>query len=484
MPIEVLMPALSPTMEEGTLASWLVKEGDTVKSGDVIAEIETDKATMEVEAVDEGVMGKILVAEGTEGVAVNAPIALLLEEGEDESALKGYEADGADAGSSAKTENSNPPSAAPAQGRGDTSPASGGGKKDEASTSSPVHGGGGREAAGGGSGEAAAAKAPPAGEDESGNRIKASPLARRLAADAGISLEDLDGSGPHGRIVKRDVEAAKKDGVSKPAKQSDHAGAGVSPSTQPAEAAPKPQIDDAEPLARYGIDAARYEIKKADGIQKISAKRLTESFRDVPHFPLTVDCRLDALLKFRKQVNEKAPEGVKVSVNDILIKASGLALKRVPEANTSWIEDGRVAWHKHADVSVAVAIEGGLITPIITDADQKGLAQISGEMKDLATRARDRKLKPEEYQGGTFSLSNLGMFGIKSFASILNPPQGMILSVGAGEERPVITDGALAKATVMTVTLTCDHRVVDGAAGARWIAAFKGFIEDPMTMLM
>jgi len=243
-------------------------------------------------------------------------------------------------------------------------------------------------------------------------------------------------------------------------------------------------VDEKEPLARYGIDSARYEIKKADGVQKISAKRLSESFRAVPHFPLNVDCRLDALLKFRKQVNEKAPEGVKISVNDILIKASGLALKRVPEANTSWIEDGRVAWHKHADVSVAVAIEGGLITPIIADADQKGLAQISSEMKDLASRARDRKLKPEEYQGGTFSLSNLGMFGISAFSSILNPPQGMILSVGAGEERPVVTDGALSKATVMTVTLTCDHRVVDGATGARWLQAFKGFIEDPITMLM
>ena len=228
----------------------------------------------------------------------------------------------------------------------------------------------------------------------------------------------------------------------------------------------------------------RYEIEKADNVTKISAKRLTDSFRDVPHFPLTVDCELDALLSFRKQVNDKAPDGVKVSVNDILIKASGLALKRVPEANASWIEDGRIARHKHADVSVAVAIEGGLITPIIKDADAKGLAQISSEMKDLAARARERKLKPEEFQGGTFSLSNLGTMGIKSFASILNPPQGMILSIGAGEERPVVKDGALAKATVMTVTLTCDHRVVDGATGARWIAAFKGFIEDPMTMLI
>jgi len=475
MPIEVLMPALSPTMEEGTLSSWLVKEGDAVKSGDVVAEIETDKATMEVEAVDEGVMGKILVPAGTEGVAVNAVIALLLEDGEEKSALKGYDAGGEtpDAAPKAEKKPDDSESPEPTKSESGASGRKGGEVKDRSDAAS------GNSAA-----SQDAAKAPPAPDDSEGNRIKASPLARRLAADAGIELADLDGSGPHGRIVKRDVEAAKKDGAAKPAKQPEHAGAGVSPSTQPAEEAPKPQVDEKEPLARYGIAADRYEIRKADGIQKISARRLTDSFRDVPHFPLTVDCRLDALLKFRKQVNEKAPDGVKVSVNDILIKASGLALKRVPEANSSWIEDGRVALHKHADVSVAVAIEGGLITPIIADADQKGLAHISAEMKDLATRARDRKLKPEEYQGGTFSLSNLGMFGIKSFASILNPPQGMILSVGAGEERPVITDGALAKATVMTVTLTCDHRVVDGAAGARWVAAFKGFIEDPMTMLM
>ncbi|XBQ15665.1 MAG: pyruvate dehydrogenase complex dihydrolipoamide acetyltransferase [Oceanicaulis sp.] len=477
MPIEVLMPALSPTMEEGTLSAWLVKEGDQVKSGDVIAEIETDKATMEVEAVDEGVMGKILVPEGSEGVAVNAVIALLLEEGEDESALEG-----AGGGST-------PPRPSPQGEGGKSSAASGANASSESqspksggSASSPSPSG---EDRGGGSSASkdSAAKAPPAPQSDSGERIKASPLARRLAANAGIALGDIEGSGPRGRIVKRDVEAAKSDGAAKPAKQEDHAGAGASPSA-PAVEAPRAKVDEAEPLARYGIASDRYEIKKADGIQKISAKRLSESFRDVPHFPLNVDCRLDALLKFRKQVNDKAPDGVKVSVNDILIKASGLALKKVPEANTSWIEDGRVAWHSHADVSVAVAIEGGLITPIIADADQKGLAQISAEMKDLAARARDRKLKPEEYQGGTFSLSNLGMFGIKSFASILNPPQGMILSVGAGEERPMVIDGALAKATVMTVTLTCDHRVVDGATGARWLQAFKGFIEDPITMLM
>ncbi|MCP2670323.1 pyruvate dehydrogenase complex dihydrolipoamide acetyltransferase [Maricaulaceae bacterium EIL42A08] len=448
MPIEILMPALSPTMEEGTLSSWLVKEGDTVSSGDVIAEIETDKATMEVEAVDEGTIGKTLVEEGSEGVKVNAVIALLLEEGEDASSLEGYEAGGAKGAPKA------PVTPEPAKPEGGAFQSSEKSAPDQSS--------------------AASAKSA----TSEGGRIKASPLARRLAADAGLDLASIEGSGPYGRIVKRDIEAAKD----KPASAL-KAEAAPSSNTSAAQE-PAVEIDADEPLARYGISADRYELKKADGITKISAKRLSESFRDVPHFPLNVDCNIDGLLKFRKQINDKAPEGVKVSVNDILIKASGLALKMVPEANASWIEDGRIAMHKHADVSVAVAIEGGLITPIIADADQKGLSQISKEMKDLATRARDRKLKPEEYQGGTFSLSNLGMFGVKSFASILNPPQGMIMSVGAGEERPVVIDGALAKATVMTVTLTCDHRVVDGATGAKWLQAFKGFVEDPMTMLM
>lgn len=446
MTIEVLMPALSPTMEEGTLSTWLVKEGDLVKSGDVIAEIETDKATMEVEAVDEGRVGKIVVPAGTEGVKVNAVIAVLLEDGEDASAIGG----GAAAPASHSSSKVDAPPAAPA-------PAS-------APAKAP-----------------AAAPAPVAVEH--GDRVKASPLARRLAADAGLDLAALTGTGPHGRIVKRDIEQAKTAPAARPAAAAASPASAAVPAAAPVQA-PKVQIDEAAPLARFGIATERYEVRKADGIQKISAKRLSDSFRDVPHFPLNIDCRLDALMKFRKELNDRAQNGVKISVNDILIKASGLALKAVPAANASWIEDGRVAWHKHADISVAVAIEGGLITPIIKDADLKGLSQISAEMKDLAARARDRKLKPEEFQGGTFSISNLGMFGIKSFASILNPPQGMILSVGAGEERPVVTDGALAKATVMTVTLTCDHRVVDGATGARWLAAFKGFVEDPISMLM
>jgi len=433
MPIEILMPALSPTMEEGNLSKWNVKEGDTVESGMIIAEIETDKATMEVEAVDEGVIGKILVAEGTEGVKVNAVIALLLEEGEDKSAMDGFETGAAPSAAPEKAEPAHKEPAPAPQTVTKTS-------------TSPSHKG--------------------------GDRVKASPLARRMAEQAGIDLSAVTGSGPNGRIVKRDIE--RFDGKAVPAAAS------------PPASAPKPaaEISQDAPLARYGIAADRYDVEKADNITKISAKRLTDSFRDIPHFPLTVDCELDALLAFRKQVNDRAPEGVKISVNDILIKASGLALKRVPAANASWIEDGRIARHKHADVSVAVAIEGGLITPIIFDADAKGLAQISSEMKDLASRAKERKLKPEEFQGGTFSLSNLGMMGIKSFASIINPPQGMIMSVGAGEERPVVRDGALAKATVMTITVTCDHRVVDGATGAKWISAFKGFVEDPMTMLM
>ena len=446
MSIEILMPALSPTMEEGTLAKWHVKEGDTVESGMVLAEIETDKATMEVEAVDEGVIGKILVADGTEAVKVNAVIAILLEEGETEVSAPA------------------PAAPAPSASSADTSPASGGGKIEPVSA----------PAEGGGSGPAKGRVEGGASKASEGDRIKASPLARRIAADKGLDLKSIDGSGPYGRIVKRDVEKAQ------PASQ---ASSSATQATSEAPAAKPVDMDD--PLAAYGIARDRYELEKADGITKISAKRLSESFRDIPHFPLTVDCRIDALMDFRKRVNAAAEkDGDKVSVNDILIKACGLALKKVPAANSSWIEGGMIARHKHADVSMAVAIQGGLITPIITDADQKGLVEISRESKDLAARARDRKLKPEEFQGGTFSLSNLGMFGIDSFASIINPPQGMIMSVGAGEQRPVVKDGALAIATVMTVTLTCDHRVVDGATGAKWLQAFKTYVEDPMTMLM
>ncbi|MFT6542447.1 MAG: pyruvate dehydrogenase E2 component (dihydrolipoamide acetyltransferase) [Maricaulis maris] len=442
MSIEILMPALSPTMEEGTLAKWHVKEGDVVESGMVLAEIETDKATMEVEAVDEGTVGKILVEDGTEGVKVNAVIAILLEEGETEISAPAEgggsgSANGGDEGGASKASEEaakpKPAASAPSAGKAGISPASG-------------------------------------GEKETSDRIKASPLAKRIAADKGLDLKTIDGSGPYGRIVKRDVENAQPSAATS-------ASASEAPTAAP--------VDMEDPLKAYGIARDRYDVEKADGITKISAKRLSESFRDIPHFPLTVDCRIDALMDFRKRINAAAEkDGDKVSVNDILIKASGLALKKVPAANSSWIEGGMIARHKHADVSMAVAIEGGLITPIIADADQKGLVEISRQSKDLAARARDRKLKPEEFQGGTFSLSNLGMFGIDSFASIINPPQGMILSVGAGEQRPVVKDGALAIAMVMTVTLTCDHRVVDGATGAKWLQAFKTYVEDPMTMLM
>jgi len=463
MPVEVTMPALSPTMEEGTLARWLVKEGDEVASGDIIAEIETDKATMEVEAVEEGVVGRLLVEAGTDGVKVNAPIALLLEEGEDESALEGYEPQGAEGAGDASSDDDNGPDdagevAQPAETTG-------------AQSGPPARGRSPKE----GDGKALTPQERSQVQSESGGeRIKASPVARRIALHEGLDLASVTGSGPRGRIVKADVLKAVEKGApaKKPAEEKKAADRDAAPA-----------VAAEGPLARYGIAADRYELVKADNIQKVSARRLSESFRDIPHFPLNMDLRIDALLAFRREINDKAPEGVKVSVNDLLIKASALALKKEPDANASWTDEG-IARHRHADVSVAVAIEGGLITPIVFDADRKGLAEISATMKDLAARARDRKLKPEEYQGGTFSLSNLGMFGVRNFASVINPPQGMILSVGTGEERAVVTDGALAKATVMSVTLTCDHRVVDGATGARWLNAFKRYVEDPVTMLL
>jgi pyruvate dehydrogenase E2 component (dihydrolipoamide acetyltransferase) len=416
---DILMPALSPTMEEGVLAKWHVKVGDVVKAGDVIAEIETDKATMEVEAVDEGEVTDILVAEGTEGVKVNTPIARLKDE----------------AGATASA-----PKAAVA----------------------PV------EAPKPTAASAAASIAVPAAAKADGTRVFASPLARRLAAQGNIDLSAVKGTGPHGRIVKRDLEGAPT-GVAKPAAAS-----------APAAAAEPRKVQS---LAQMGIPDGSYDLVPLDGMRKAIARRLTDSFRDVPHFPLTIDCRIDGLLAARTRVNallEK--DGVKVSVNDFVIKASAMALKAVPEANASYSPEG-IAMHHHADVAMAVAIDGGLITPIIRKAETKTLSQIATESKDLAKRARDRKLKPEEFQGGTFSVSNLGMFGIKAFASIINEPQGAIMSVGAGEQRPVVINGQLAVATVMTVTLTCDHRVVDGAIGAKFLQVFKAMIEDPVTML-
>ena len=443
MPIEILMPALSPTMEEGTLSKWLVKEGDTVSSGDLLAEIETDKATMEVEAVEEGTIAKIIVTDGTDGVKVNAPIAILLEEDEDASALDGYTPGGGAAPAAAKPDPAPAPKAAAPEPK-----------------AAPAR-------------QAAAPQAAPA--PSSGDRIKASPLAKRLAKEAGIDLASVTGSGPNGRIVKSDIE-----GFSPAAKAAPQAAAAPAATTTEVGAV---RSGGADYLAKLGVEAGTYDLEPLDGMRKVIAKRLSASNNNVPDFPLLVDCEIDALLAMRKELNAQAPEGVKVSVNDMLIRAAALALKHVPAANASFTPDG-IAYHKHADVAVAVAIDGGLITPIVRHAENKGLSTISVEMKDLAGRAREKKLKPQEYQGGTFSISNLGMMGIKSFGSIINEPHGMILSVGAGAPRPVVKEGEIAIATVMTVTLTCDHRVVDGALGAEWLGVFKRYVESPITMML
>jgi pyruvate dehydrogenase E2 component (dihydrolipoamide acetyltransferase) len=431
MATTILMPALSPTMTEGKLAQWLKAEGETVSAGDVIAEIETDKATMEVEAVDEGVLGKIVVAAGTDGVAVNSVIAVLLEDGEDLSDVD-------IAGLAAAAAPASPSPASPAPAPAAAPPV--------AAPPAPV---------------AAAQAAPPAAAvAASGTRIFASPLARRIAADAGLDLGHVSGSGPRGRIVKRDVEAAIASGVS--------AAVPAAPAA-PVAVGAMPGMPD-------------YIAIPNSMMRKTIARRLSESKQQAPHFYLTVDCRLDELLELRKKLNNNATD-FKLSVNDLIIRAAALALKQVPAANASWFEDEIRQWQA-VDISVAVAIDGGLITPIIRGAEGKGLKQISAEMKDLAGRARDGKLLPEEYQGGTFSISNLGMFGIKEFAAVINPPQGAILAVGAGEQRPVVNDGELAVATVMSCTLSSDHRVVDGAVGAEFMQAFKLLIEDPLKMLL
>jgi pyruvate dehydrogenase E2 component (dihydrolipoamide acetyltransferase) len=450
MPINILMPALSPTMTEGTLAKWHVKEGDEVTSGDVIAEIETDKATMEVEAVDEGTVGKLMVAEGAEGVPVNQVIAVLLEEGEDAGAI--------DTSAAAAPPPKAEEAAAPAAAEPAAAPAP---------KAAPAS-------------EAAQPSAAPAAPSPrvNGARVFASPLARRMAAQAGLDLARIDGSGPHGRVVKRDVEAALAGGA--PA-------AAAAPATAPAVAAAPTAPVSAGPGAKQMADllGMAYRLEPASKMRKTIARRLTEAKQTVPHFYLTVDCQIDALLDLRKQLNARgAGTGdYKLSVNDFVIRAVALALKQVPAANASWDEEGMLFYEK-ADVSVAVATPNGLITPVVRDAGGKGLAEISSEMRDLAARARDGKLKPEEYQGGGFSVSNLGMYGIKDFAAIINPPQGCILAVGAGEQRPVVANGALAVATVMSCTLSVDHRVVDGAVGAEFLAAFKRLIEDPLTMLL
>ena len=464
MTVEILMPALSPTMTEGTLAKWHKQEGDEIVAGDVIAEIETDKATMEVEAVDEGRLGKILVTEGTEGVAVNQPIAILLEEGEDESALEKV-VEKSTAAPAAEEKAQEPPVQE---------------RQQEPAARQP-------EPARRGAEEAAAEKqgaAPPAsqarqegaGAAERGGRIFASPLARRMAEQAGLDLSQLKGSGPNGRIVKADIEAALADGKAEAAPA-----AAAEPGAPAAAAAAAPAGPGAKQLA--DMLGMAYRQEPLSNIRRTIARRLTEAKQQVPHFYLTVDCEVDALLQTRKQLNERTEGDVKISVNDFVIRAAALALKQVPDANASYDESG-VLYYEHADISVAVATPNGLITPIVKQAEAKGLASIAREMKDLAGRAREGKLKPEEYQGGTFSVSNLGMYGIKHFDAIINPPQACILAVGAGEQRPVVRNGSLSIATVMSCTLSVDHRVVDGALGSEYLTAFKKLIEDPISMLL
>jgi len=425
MATNILMPALSPTMTEGTLTRWLKQEGEVVKAGDVIAEIETDKATMEVEAVDEGVLGKILVPDGSEGVKVNAPIAVLVAEGE---SVPAGPAPPAEKAAAAPAPSPGPPPAA-----------------------------------------TAAAPAQANGHAPAGERLFISPLARRMARQAGLDPATLVGSGPSGRIVKADIEAALRQ----------------APPAAPQAAAPA--TPPPAPALRAGAITAPHDLVPHSSMRKVIARRLVEAKQQIPHFYITLDVALDALLDLRAALNAKSakegPGAFKLSVNDFLIKAAAIALRRVPKVNASFTEDG-IAFYRDVDISIAVAIPDGLITPIIRHADEKGLAAISNEMKTLAARARAGKLKPEEFQGGGFSISNLGMYGVREFAAIINPPQSAILAIGAGEKRPVVKEGALAIATLMTCTLSVDHRVVDGALGAEWLAAFKAIVEDPLSLML
>ncbi|WP_333682876.1 pyruvate dehydrogenase complex dihydrolipoamide acetyltransferase [Pontibaca methylaminivorans] len=450
MPTEILMPALSPTMEEGTLAKWLVKEGDAVAAGDLLAEIETDKATMEFEAVDDGTIGKLLVADATEGIKVNTPIAVLLAEGE-----------GAEDIESASSAPESDPAPAPAAGE----------SGDDA----------GRAANDGAAGEPASpAPADTATADTAtggGARIFASPLARRLAAEKGLDLAQITGSGPRGRIVRADIEAAPAQQAKAPARGA--AAPGTAPASTPAPAAGP----SAEMVMRLYAERPYREVA-LDGMRKTIAARLVEAKQTIPHFYLRRDIRLDALLKLRSEMNAQLQHReVRLSVNDFIIKASALALQAVPEANAVWAGD-RILQMEHSDVAVAVAIEGGLFTPVLQDADKKSLSALSAEMKDLAARARERRLAPHEYQGGSFAVSNLGMFGIENFDAVINPPHGAILAVGAGVKKPVVgKDGALGTATMMSVTLSVDHRVIDGALGAKLLKAIVDNIEHPLAML-
>jgi len=430
MPIEILMPALSPTMTEGNLTKWLKKEGDEVHSGDVLAEIETDKATMEYEAVDDGRVGKILVPEGAQGIKVNQPIALLLGEGEDASVLEKF----SEAAPQPATVSAPPTAAEPA------------------------------------------AVARPAGPPPpNGNgRNFASPLARRMAQHAGLDLGTITGSGPQGRIVKADVEAALSVVRGAPAP------APTRPLVAPPASVPSGALSKERVLALAGNPP--YTERPLTAMRRVIARRLTESKQTVPHFYLTVDCEIDELLKIRAELNARS-DSYRISINDFVIRATALALRQVPAANASWSDEAILLWDS-VDVAVAVALEDGLITPIVKNADRKGLATIANETKDLTVRARAGKLKLEEFQGGTFSISNLGMFGVRDFAAVINPPHGGILAVGSGEQRPVVKNRALSIATVMSCTLSCDHRAVDGAVGAQFLAAFKKLVEDPLTMLL
>jgi pyruvate dehydrogenase E2 component (dihydrolipoamide acetyltransferase) len=469
MSIEIKMPALSPTMEEGTLAKWLVKEGDTVSAGDIMAEIETDKATMEFEAVDEGTIAKILVAEGTDGVKVGAVIAVLAEEGEDAGSV---DTGAAGAGGSADA-GAAPPAGSAADKAGAEDPNKTGTEAKSAERTATQAEDHGRPADAGEAPSSSSSTPAQAQPSSGGERLKASPLARRLAADKGIDLSALTGSGPNGRIVKADVEGAGT-GAAAPATKADAPAAPAPPPVEAAAPAPKPAA----------IPDIPHETAKLSNIRKTIARRLTEAKQTVPHIYLTVDVRLDPLLKLRGELNAALEgRGVKLSVNDLLVKALAVALVQVPKCNVMFTPDQLVTF-KRADISVAVSTPSGLITPIVADAANKSLSAISTEVKELAALAKDNKLKPEQYQGGTASISNMGMYGIKQFDAVINPPQGMILAVGAGEKRPwVLDDGSLGVATVMSATGSFDHRAIDGADGAELMRAFRMLVENPLGML-
>ena len=459
MPTNILMPALSPTMEKGNLARWLKKEGDQVKSGEVIAEIETDKATMEVEAVDEGTLAKILVPEGTQDVPVNQLIAVLAGEGEDAKSAA------ASAGSAPAAKAAEAPKAA-----APVAPAKHEAPAPKAASAPP----------------APAAPAAPSGATNGHGRVFSSPLARRLAKEAGIDLARIAGSGPHGRIVARDVEGAK-DGKGLKAPGAATTAGAVSGAASGAAATIAPALSDDKVRALF--EPGSYEVVPHDNMRRVIAQRLTQSTQTIPHFYLTIDCVIDKLLTAREEINASAPKNkegkpvYKLSVNDFVVKALAVALQKIPDANVSWTEGGMLK-HKHSDVGVAVALPGGLITPIVRNAEAKSLSVISNELKDMVARARTRKLKPQEYQGGTTAVSNLGMYGIKDFTAVINPPHATILAVGAGEERAIVRKGQVVAANVMSVTLSCDHRAVDGALGAELIGAFKALIENPVMMVV